>query len=99
MKTTHTPGPWTTWLGDPANYHFHNRRLIVPLMGESQAPIAQLPESVAGDYYQSEANARLIAAAPELLAALEALLLEKTVLGHLGIATEQARAAIAKAKQ
>ena len=62
MKTNHTPGPWT--LG--------NKRPMKPHMirggGED---IAYTIMNQAGE---QEANATLIAAAPELLAAVEAVL-------------------------
>lgn len=68
--TKHTPGPWRTELGDRAAYHIHERRLILPPHGsESGAPIAKMNEGFDG---VSEANARLIAAAPEMLEALKA---------------------------
>ena len=61
-ETQHTPGPWET------------SRDAVPA-GHVQITVY---EFVSGDrvatVFQNEANARLIAAAPDLLAALEAML-------------------------
>jgi len=54
-----------------------------------------------GDYERSEANARLIAAAPDLLAALETLQAAAAVDGWpagWGLVQEQTAAAIAKCK-
>ena len=62
--TEHTPGPWGCI---DTSYHAHDYRLTKP-NGEP------LPLTiVANDHGEQRANARLIAAAPELLAALEAL--------------------------
>lgn len=64
----YTLGPWRTTLGDRGVYHNHERRLI--LGGpEGLTTIAKMP-----DYSHdgsSEANARLIAAAPDMLEALK----------------------------
>ena len=63
MKTNHTPGPWTYSDG---NLHVHGGPFSLPLaevkFPSSGAWDGQLAEQV-------EANARLIAAAPDLLAA------------------------------
>lgn len=57
MKTKHTPGPWAVIEGD-----FRG----VKIEGEDQAEVARCP----GDK-QGRIDARLIAAAPELLEALQ----------------------------
>ena len=92
----HTPGPWKVednpWGGTP---HVRSgRRRLLRLLAEGNEEIAE-----------SVANARLIAAAPDLLAALEAV---TTHLGELLIdlgpceddrdVLDVARAAIAKAR-
>jgi hypothetical protein len=62
----HTPGPWKT------GRYETNEKPVGPIRiwgGDRGAVLADLP----ADYPQSEANARLIATAPDLLAALEAL--------------------------
>ena len=72
----HTPGPWVmsrygAIVGGPA-FQFAN--------GSAQKQVAMacvVPEGVEGDQL---ANARLIAAAPELLEALQGLLIEAVVL-------------------
>jgi hypothetical protein len=90
----HTHGPWTI-LPRPGTDVIH-------IMGESVpgAMLTTIAQMSAGTILSEslEANARLIAAAPELLAALEALLDD----GHIGDgnrpATRQALAALAKAR-
>lgn len=67
---THTPGPWTVWenrsgrlrISTVASLNSGNAKLYAHTPGR----ICQLPRKPNG-----EANARLIAAAPELLQALE----------------------------
>jgi len=64
MGSEHTPGPWTlTGWTAPDDYGW-----------TLQIGTAAFPQRVTIDAYcaESEANARLIAAAPDLLAALEA---------------------------
>ena len=58
MTTTHTPGPWTTGSAlDEKACLSRGEYIVFPLPEDSEI----------------EANARLIAAAPDLLAALRAL--------------------------
>ena len=66
MKIQHTPAPWQYHLGRGKNPRFHIQTL-------SGYQIASTPEiSLAKvESTEQEANARLIAAAPELLAALK----------------------------
>lgn len=70
----YTPGPWTVEMGSRQHWHAHERLLILPQHSDdgSAAPIAKLGESRGGDYDVAAANARLIAAAPDLLSALKA---------------------------
>jgi len=67
---THTPGPWT--LNDRLN---SEGRLAVCQDGVAVALVCARGSSPASgpQYFEREANARLIAAAPELLAALRGL--------------------------
>ena len=60
MNTKHTPGPWHTDVPDPAfvNYEVRTDQTIICTMGMDM-PLEE-----------EAANARLIAAAPELLEAL-----------------------------
>jgi hypothetical protein len=93
IKTTHTPGPWGCV--DTSN-HAHDYRLTKP----NGAP---LPLSiVANDHSEQRANARLIAAAPDLLAALQTIMGLVYMTGPRRLADykiplSDARAAIAKA--
>ena len=106
MNTQHTPGPWTKEFDTTGGHRVHvlnagldklgTRNAIGHFTGYSQEP----PR----DYWKldneiNEANARLIAAAPDLLAALEALL---WTIGPCADMAEgrldMARKALAKAK-
>lgn len=68
MKTTkHTPGPWSV---------LYSSNVYPSIHGKDSAPVATLyahtPNRCEHDVFDnSEANARLIAAAPELFEALE----------------------------
>lgn len=92
---SHTPGPWQAW---------------EPLRNSRHRPITQAPNGQTIAYVQYsqsmpvDANARLIASAPELLAALKEA--RRCLAYHVGkdqfsadiAAVEQAEAAIAKAE-
>jgi hypothetical protein len=82
----HTPAPWKVVSLDPG---FQIRG------GEADLPIAEVWITGAG----TEANARLIAAAPDLADALQGLLhaLESAVHGQIDIRAAEARAVLAKA--
>ncbi len=88
--STHTPGPWTTGDGSPSRY----------ARGHAICAGAIIVGSAIGNGYplgtgwapDSAANARLMAAAPDLLAALIRLSDERTE-----AALQQAKDAIAKA--
>ncbi|MEE9149944.1 MAG: hypothetical protein V3U27_21410 [Candidatus Tectomicrobia bacterium] len=86
---THTPGPWMTIPPDRCIYHADGKRVVA---------VAQ------HDFTEIEANARLIASAPALLAALESFTYsyDDDAAGDLQIRMEaiieQARAAITDAK-
>lgn len=89
----HTPGPWEI----EEHYHFSYRWVS----GPKHSQLAQVVWCMEGDDRspECEANAHLIAAAPELLEALENLL--KVHEGEGGTqhhAGDMARAVIAKAK-
>ena len=86
----HTPGPWFV-------DYMHNYDEIV---GPKQEGIAQTGVWRTSEKEEQHANARLIAASPEILAALTTLLIGCESAGHdagISWAKEQARAAIAKA--
>lgn len=104
MKTSHTPGPWKSErLINPPKAK--DRRCGFVVNGPDAQPLPiricdlRVPSGVGG-FSEGEANARLIAAAPDLLAALElcerALTPSRTDAGL--IAADEARAAIAKTR-
>ena len=96
MHTTHTPGPWHV-AGDTA---FDCSIRIIPSFPKGPACIAHAMATVPAT--TAHANARLIAASPDLLVALEQVL--PLVAQYVKLTTEGAhsyivaRAAIAKAK-
>jgi hypothetical protein len=88
--TKHTPGPWSVEYG-------HNYDEII---GPKQEGIAETGVWQTNEKAEQHANARLIAAGPELLDALTTLLIGCESAGHdsgISWAKEQARDAIAKA--
>lgn len=102
VTTKHTPGPWKwdeSW-GAIMTDHNNPSRLISPVWTGCN-PRGMGPEAEAED----AANARLIAASPDLLEALKALLQEVATIDHAyalrmtenNPACKQARAALAKA--
>ena len=87
-NTTHTPGPWT----------FNGDHVVAGTHTVVADPFAS--DALFGG--EGEANARLIAAAPELLAALETAVDAIWLTGdrftdHKAAVTDTARAAIARA--
>jgi hypothetical protein len=104
-QARHTPGPWTvhadSYAGDHPN---HASRFVGTQDFDEDASVGQIVAKLT-DSPEIVANARLIAASPDLLAACEAFLREHDDTydggpissGHVA-AVELARAAIAKAK-
>ena len=108
MKTTatkYTPGPWTAQEGKETCFHAGNRYSIT---AERQCGVTGDPEDevfmetvaeiwpTSGD--SDKHDARLIAAAPELLEALQ-MVLDETKAGMWDcLPVEKARAAVPKAK-
>lgn len=96
----HTPGPWIgagPSFGDPLPRY--TTEIVTEYEGEDEEvrSICELPFAHHDD--ENEANARLIAAAPELLEALkEAINLIETLSPIEGQTVRKARAAIAKAE-
>jgi hypothetical protein len=88
MSTNHTPGPWT-------GHTFNGSKFGLIVNHELQQPIANIEPDLTEE---TEANINLIAAAPDLLEALEALM--ETRFGGLPSSEvlELAGAAIAKAR-
>jgi hypothetical protein len=99
MTAQHTPGPWKVKAG--TNAVLAGRKQICSHVNAASA----LPVNMLEDQEIAQANARLIAAAPELLDALQELtqiasVLEATCLGDSRAKEnrmDRARAAIAKA--
>lgn len=94
-QTNHTPGPWE--IDDAA---FDGLDIVSP-----QGRVAMLNDGEPGEDTSIWANARLIAAAPDMLAALEALMRWETsaldaeqAAALMDEVCDMARAAIAKAK-
>jgi hypothetical protein len=100
QEKTHTPGPW--YVREQDDIDAEGNGYVWAVKGESHGSYIQNP-----GHANSEANARLMAAAPEMLKALEELL-DLTALmpnsddavndPELEPALERARAAIAKAQ-
>lgn len=96
-KTTHTPGPWAARMNSARTaFYIEN-----PQQREGDGYVARClywTQNIPGcpSLKQAESNARLIAAAPDLLAALEYVM---TAHGEqLHDAFDQAHKAIAKAR-
>ena len=85
----HTKGPWTATKHDQ-----HWVRVNVTIKAGGNMWVAFMPDE---DKEEKMANARLMAAAPELLEALESLLEQTRQYGHTA-EIKAAEAAIAKAK-
>ena len=105
MTTKHTPGPWAANETNQINYMGDTYNAdVVWSANMDRGPVAFIPLRAPEE---SVANARLIAAAPELLAALEACASfvdpseqckRHWTNGDVRELTEQTRTAIAKAK-
>jgi hypothetical protein len=107
MNTKHTPGPW--YVGDLAAPDLAGRNMLVYASSGYAVADAKIFHCMFG-VPEMEANARLIAAAPDLLEALQHLMLDleyhglagfysETSGSGLGGAVADARAAIAKATE
>lgn len=90
MSAKHTPGPWST-ASDPC--HFDSQTTVVAANG------ARVAEVTGSAFDEAEANARLIAAAPDLLEACKAFVAHYPMGTNpfLDDAFRAARAAIARA--
>ena len=96
MTTKHTPGPWYVGSGTHEGRNIYSVASVTDDEGFTYQPIVASAEDDGIKCW--DANARLIAAAPDLLAALDALLLRYVMaIGNEGIECHQARAAIRKA--
>lgn len=93
----HTPGPWSIGDDNNATCEVIAGPVAIPLDRIGRSPDAGSEYIISRD--EMSANARLIAAAPDLLAALERLeRLSGSAMMTDDPAREWARAAIAKAK-
>lgn len=90
MNTYHSPGPWKALRMDGGSHH------IVSETWGSSVAVTMYPEGS----NEREANARLIAAAPTMLEALEWMLAAHDNPDHAGadVATARARQALQAAK-
>jgi hypothetical protein len=91
MKAKHTPGPWA-WVYDGSSDYS---------IGEAEDPQAKAVAGVYAwgrDYDTAEANCALIAAAPDLLAALKELVAHSSCRAGDVPMWQAAEAAIAKAE-
>jgi hypothetical protein len=68
----HTPGPWHWRLSDNATPHIEHGDCLPDEIGMLKNRVCVMPSEIMHDY-NSLANARLIAAAPEMLEALKVL--------------------------
>ena len=95
----HTPGPWQTALDNDAVYIAGETMQDQPEEGRNLCPVIAkiVYAEVQGGQDQAETNARLIAAAPELLEALVGLLDLAENEAWSGGIIDTAREAIAKA--
>jgi hypothetical protein len=100
---THTPGPWFVHPGTDGRERGHIRELKTESTSGRHVAVARI--TYAGrEYGECEANARLIAAAPELLEACQEALTAATNVFHGDIVKEASRvravlrSALAKAK-
>ena len=92
-KDKHTPGPWH--YGGHTNIYAYYQRELLHSRVVACVPAAE----VDGGKKERQANARLIAAAPDLLDALNRVMQEWNERKHLTLATRQAiDAAISKAE-
>ncbi len=107
MTAKHTPGPWVWSEDHPTNACANVRAKtesgwyedIATLYGCSDdVPRPSMPEEPWGDHPIRRANARLIAAAPELLEALKDMVLLSVQLGATDMEVAEAMDAIAKAE-
>ena len=98
-----TPGPWHLRMSDNATPHIEHGDCLLDEVGNLQNRICVMPAEIMQSY-NSLANTRLIAAAPDLIEALQdaekwLVLLEADKISLRGIEViQKARAAIAKAR-
>ena len=94
MTTMHTPGPWYIGSGTYEGRNIYSAEAVTDDEGFTYNPVVATAEDDGVVCW--DANARLMAAAPELLDALKSLSCAIDVTAY-GAALAKARAAIAKA--
>lgn len=93
MSAQHTPGPWHLVMSDNATpFIMHESGSDLTDLSDLSSLVCHMPAEISRNFNSLE-NARLIAAAPELLEALVAVMHSKTE-----SALSMARKAIAKAE-
>lgn len=97
MKPKHTPGPWVIENG------YDGEGQCIVSTDTEYGDCVCITKSLDQDFEGNEANARLIAAAPEMLEALETLSRQLVRLGtgvqaHLQDELKRAQAALSKAR-
>lgn len=99
-QTQHTPGPWSFEVKEEGEYQYAPRIVLSPRL--QWDGVAYKIDGQQDRRAEAIANARLIAAAPELLAALsaayDALTDERADAAYKAEAAKALRAAIARAK-
>ncbi len=99
QKAQHTPGPWKVGSRDERDYlGSMNPYSLYYIEASNHEVIAELDSCGVEHMPHLAANARLIAAAPELLAMLKRALAGLELAGSSGGTVEAIRAAIAKAE-
>lgn len=101
MKTKHTPGPWG--LSAAMSSDLHNIRYVNADLGNTYSCIAVVRDRTELTQAENLANARLICAAPNLLASLERLEIQLSYehapdRAMLKVMLDDARKSIAEAK-
>lgn len=96
MNTKHTPGPWRQSTVNPCSVNKGGGKTAIGITTTHGTDDQNYTEFFPSKD-EAEANARLIAAAPELLGALETLTEQAERAGWNGMSVHAARAAIAKA--
>lgn len=111
MDAKHTPGPWhvETWSYEKSQTRPENEVFTIQTKADAIAQTLLLwrPDQTPHNRDEEEANARLIAAAPDLLTACEELMKAESMqqgsrsggtMGQISTAIDIARAALAKAR-
>lgn len=77
LEAEHTPGPWTS---HTTGFYQNPFKVLAP---RRAGAVANVPRSTIARDGEQEANARLIAAAPELLTALESMIINYAQFGRV----------------